>query len=500
MAARIPDRNLFLSRFFLFAVFALYYSSFCMYGFNFWDEGGIYYGGVRYLNGESVITDFFGYAAGRYLIVEGVYRVLGQEMINVRYVFALLSASLPFLAFIISRRIMPLPFAVASAILLLSAPAVYYQRFYGFVYLFNAFAFMLFIEDRKKFLWIVAGGLLAYYLKVETLLFLIPLYIFIAWREIGGKGRVFKVLVVALAIITVYINGKFYDFVYFRVVNELGLWSNPFPTLFGEYQGRGFGFIGFFENILFYLPFISAVSLVYIALRYFSKERIKKEQLLILAYLQMAALSLVVSRAGFDNLMRCLPLFFITAPFLVHFLVSRARTETLRKLAAGAAAFVFTIYIYDFNISHGFYVGSIGAVIRNRVQVETGKAKGVYTNRTDADIIQGLTEWIKRETKPGDPIFAIPLNPILYYLADRDNPTRFDWILPGSLRSKGEERDVIISLNRARPKLIILVDIDIDNKEERSLKRYVPGIVGWIIQNYSYAGRVAFFQIWRPKR
>jgi hypothetical protein len=161
---------------------------------------------------------------------------------------------------------------------------------------------------------------------------------------------------------------------------------------------------------------------------------------------------------------------------------------------------VLTVYLYDFNMAHGFYVGSIGSVFENRVTVEAGKARGVYTSRIDADIIRGLTGWIEQETGPGDPIFAIPLSPILYYLTGRENPTRYDWILPGSLRSKAEERDVIKSLNRARPKLIILVDIDIDNREERSLKGYVPGIVNWIVNNYSYAGRVAFFQIWRPKR
>jgi hypothetical protein len=471
-----------------------------MYGFNFWDEGGIYYGGIRYLRGESVITDFYGYPAGRYLVVEAVYRILGQEMINVRYVFALLSGSLPFLAFMISRRIMPLPYAVAAAVLVLSAPAVYYQRFYGFVYLFNAFAFMLVLEDNKKYPWIIVGGLLAYFLKVETLFFLIPLYMFLGWRVMQGRGGVIKVFIAVAAVIVLYINGKYYEFVYFRVVNELGLWSNSFPGLFGSYQGREFGFIGFFENILFYLPFITSVSLGVIALRYFPKDRMRRDQLLVLAYLQMSALALVVSRAGFDNLIRCLPLFFITSPFLAHFLISRARPGSLRRFGRSVAAFVLTVYLYDFNMAHGFYVGSIGSVFGNRVTVEAGKARGVYTSRIDADIIRGLTGWIEQETGPGDPIFAIPLSPILYYLTGRENPTRYDWILPGSLRSKAEERDVIKSLNRARPKLIILVDIDIDNREERSLKGYVPGIVNWIVNNYSYAGRVAFFQIWRPKR
>ena len=496
----MPDRNLLLSRFFLFSVFSLYYASFCMYGFNFWDEGGIYYGGIRYLRGESVITDFFGYAAGRYLIVEAVYRLFGQEMINVRYVFALLSASLPFLAFMIARRIMPLPFAVAAAVLVLSAPAVYYQRFYGFVYLFNAFAFMLFLEDKKQFPWVIIGGLFAYYLKVETLIFLIPLYIFLAWRVTEGRGRALKVLAIATTFIVVYINSKYYEFVYFRVVNEIGLWSNSFPSLFGSYQGREFGFIGFFENLLFYLPFITAILLGFISLRYFSKDHIKRDQLLILAYLQMAALALVVSRAGFDNLIRCLPLFFIVSPFLVHFLISRARPEAVQRFRRGAAEFLLAIYLYDFNFAHGFYAGSIGTVLRNRVKVESGLAKGVYTNKTDANIIFGLTKWIEQETDPGDPIFTVPLNPILYYLTDRVNPTRYDWLLPGTLRSQAEEMDVIKSLNSTRPKIIILVDIDIDNREERSLKRYVPSIVGWIVNNYSYSGRVAFFQVWRQKK
>ncbi|MEE8483924.1 MAG: hypothetical protein V3S46_04925, partial [Nitrospinota bacterium] len=278
---------------------------------------------------------------------------------------------------------------------------------------------------------------------------------------------------------------------------KITFWGNPFPVPWEGYQGKEFGFSAFLENLLFYLPFFGATALGFSALRV--EERGRKKLLLILAYLQICAMSLVVNRAGFDNLIRCLPLFYITAAYLAYRLVKKLDNPPVKRAAVAFLALVWSSYIYDLNVNNGFYTGSVGAVWEGGGQVTRGRAAGIRTYREDAAIIERLTEWIESETSPDDPIFAVPLNPIWYYLSDRKNPTYYDWILPTTFRKDKAEEKLLRQLDTTPPKMVIFFDLAIDNKEERRLKNYAPLLVKWINDNYIYKGHVSNFQVWVRK-
>jgi hypothetical protein len=44
-----------------------------------------------------------------------------------------------------------------------------------------------------------------------------------------------------------------------------------------------------------------------------------------------------------------------------------------------------------------------------------------------------LVDELKRTTRPGEPIFVYPTSPLIYVLAERPNPTRFDHLYPGTI-------------------------------------------------------------------
>ena len=99
----------------------------------------------------------------------------------------------------------------------------------------------------------------------------------------------------------------------------------------------------------------------------------------------------------------------------------------------------------------------------------------------------------------GDPILALPLNPVFYFLTDRVNPTRYDWILPGMLTTE-EEKKMVEGLKIHRPKMVIFVDIPIDGKEERRLANYAPLLYGFLIENYQFDEIIGLFQILLPRQ
>jgi len=498
MTCKVLGNRPILSGAIVFLISAFYFLSYSSYGINLWDEGGLYYGGIRYLGGQEAMKDFLGYPPGRYILAETVFHIFGNEMLPLRWTIAILSALLVLFVFQISRKLMPLPYRISAVILMLSAPAVYYQRFYSFSFLFTAFAVVLFIEDRKNLFWLLLSALYAYFFKIETLIIFLPLYLFLfLQKKENGKEKKMG-LAVILGLLLIIFSGKYGSELIYRFLNDYQQWGNNFPSLFEGYQGRAFNLFAFLENLLFYLPFITALLTFLVGIK--SDDEKRKTTLLSLAYLQLSAMAVVIMRAGFDNLIRCLPLFFITAPFLVFHAVQKCDGKIKKPLIDFLSALLFVLYLWTFNVANGFYTGSIGAIAGKSVVIDEGRAKGIHTSIINKRIIFAVTDWIEEETKKGDSILLLPLSPIFYYLSERDNPTRYDWLLPGSLKNEGEEKNLIKGLNKKPPTLIILADIEIDNIPQRRLKGYAPLLVEWIAERYSYQGRVNLFQVWKLKK
>ncbi len=483
----------------IFSAFALYYISFCRYGLNLWDEGGIYYGGQRYLEGQRVFRDFLGYPPAIYWISEASFRLFGDHMLPLRYLWAVITAFFPLFAYLIGRRFLAGWWLAAAVLLVASAPAVYYQRTYGLIFLFSAWAVFAYHDDRRRWPWLAAAAVAAYLVKVEVLLIIGPLYVWLLLEAYGFRRRGWALLA-ALAVFGALIFwNDLTEFLFFKVRTELRLWGNSFPLPWEGYQGSEFGFFSFLENLLFYLPFLAGLGLAGHALWAPGVAREERLRLLALAYLQTGAMALVVMRAGFDNLIRCLPLFFIGVVVLARLGAARIGPGPFLKPVLAGCVAAWALYMADLNFNNGFYTDSIGAVRAPGEEIMEGKARGVVADPRDAAIVKRLTEWIQLAAAPGEPIFAAPLNPIWYYLAERRNPAYYDWLLPGTLRGPADEEKLVAQLEEGRPALVILVDIAIDNKEERRLAAYAPRFTAWLLERYAYSGGVDYFQIWRRK-
>jgi len=90
-------------------------------------------------------------------------------------------------------------------------------------------------------------------------------------------------------------------------------------------------------------------------------------------------------------------------------------------------------------------------------------ADGVTTTPADAAALRGLLADIDAHSCPGDPILVAPPrfdrvtvgDPLLYVLAQRTNPTRYDVMQPGVVTTAKVQREMIADLERARPALIV---------------------------------------------
>ncbi len=90
-------------------------------------------------------------------------------------------------------------------------------------------------------------------------------------------------------------------------------------------------------------------------------------------------------------------------------------------------------------------------------------ADGVRVPAATARDYEAAVAAIQDRVPPGEPIYVVPRrsdlvtagNPLLYVLADRPNPTRYDIEAPGVVTSAKVQRELVADLERARPRVVV---------------------------------------------
>jgi hypothetical protein len=232
--------------------------------------------------------------------------------------------------------------------------------------------------------------------------------------------------------------------------------SLPFPIDYdGALNTSSIG--GFFSDsaeslLLFYLPLALVAglvgSLVALGLR-FERGR----------WWQLAP---AVFALGMTHYLVIRPDLFHTAPLAVMVAVlgswviadrsGYARVRPVRVAAVGAAALALG------------YATVEGADRRwlelraDRVALDVPAADGVRVRRDTARQLERIVRYVQRHTRPGEPIYVATRRadlvtagaPLLYVLAERPNPTRYDIAAPGVVTTEPVQREIVDDLERAR--------------------------------------------------
>ena len=527
----------------------VYFLSFSKYGLNIWDEGGYANGTLRTLNGENALVDFNpnGYLPGRYWYGVLFFKLFGVEIQSLRIGVVLLTPLMVIMVYSISRKIMPSGFSFLAALCVLSAPSMYYNRFYPFFVILILYFLTKTIANRNliSLTGLTLTILLSSFFKFEVTLFSILvsmaiLAILFFNNSIKFNIHVGKILnifpkyltylsglgIIATGFFLFYLGKDGYFLQVFKIVVEAHeVWGNPFPELFPFFKlYNEIGYHKIFERILFYLPiFVYSLVLVIILVRFFSNKydfELVNLHLLAIVGFGICAFGLVIWRAGFDNLLRTLPPFYILFSYLLFIVWQKViffqnnsgnpvHAKVTRVPLSLLIVFLPSLFYYEMNTYHGFYAGSVGA--RNWVVNKNFKAMNpetapvklekldVKTRPAEAKWISEVVNRINLYSKKGDPILALPLNPLFYFLTDRINPTPYEWVLPGML-NKDEELKMVEILKIKLPKVVVYVDIAIDGKEERRIKNYAPHLYDFLVENYRFQEMIGLFQILLPKR
>jgi len=117
---------------------------------------------------------------------------------------------------------------------------------------------------------------------------------------------------------------------------------------------------------------------------------------------------------------------------------------------------------------------------------------GLKIDPLEGEMYSQLVGFIKQETNQGDPIFVVPYNPEIYFLADRPNPFRF-YHLGLGVTNIHEGQALIQSLKAAPPALIVFNASDINNTDASVL------IAEYIREAYLPIKQIGEFEIFSFK-
>ena len=124
--------------------------------------------------------------------------------------------------------------------------------------------------------------------------------------------------------------------------------------------------------------------------------------------------------------------------------------------------------------------------------LRSDRARGVRAVPIEAQRIDAVTRYVAEHTSPDEPIFVVPWAAGFYFLADRENPTRTDFML---FEDPEAYPCLIARLEQQPPKYVIYgYTWDVDGRHFRD---YAAPIDRYIRSRYAIEDGVDGYEIWR---
>jgi hypothetical protein len=234
--------------------------------------------------------------------------------------------------------------------------------------------------------------------------------------------------------------------------------------------------------LLFYLPpFVQAIASLYLVRSVISRQFGRREALLAflvvwsgLFYLQ------VLIRSDFTPLVITLPPFFLLTAF--GWSIVREKIANHRKVnitLSGALAGLIALLLW---LLHSFALPDVTRA-NERLALDRGGVR-IEQAHMIADFVQRLQASVPSDRS----ILALPYQPMFYFLCERRNPTRWNYLWPGDQTDQDHQR-LIEEAERDPPALVLLA-------QQREVAAFAPAITEYLRAHYLWTGYVGDIAIY----
>ena len=189
-------------------------------------------------------------------------------------------------------------------------------------------------------------------------------------------------------------------------------------------------------------------------------------------YLALVTLALVVSAYPRADVMHLA--FFVALPLALGAVL------LARHQAAGAVAVALSV------VALLYVAGYVVARVK-----EHPVNSPVGTLRASANESYALHDLLAR-VRPGDGLYVHPYMPVLYFLTQAHNPTRYSYLAPGMMAGR-EEQQTLQGLEQRPPAWVLYLPLAREEylrvfPNAKDLNHQFTGIEEWIARNYAVTG------------
>jgi 4-amino-4-deoxy-L-arabinose transferase-like glycosyltransferase len=454
------------------------------------DEGLLAYGTVRVMDGQIPHRDFVSLQPPlSYYTSAAVFKIFGTSLLSLRIFGLFLFLLLPLLIYAVGRNFMGriASFAAAAPVCVLGMP---YMRFVPFAVwqgiaasVAAALFWIVAMLSKRPWLGFTAGCLTASSLFLRhdqaiytgTALVVFTIALIFTGEDFRNLRRVFILWLVGIAAVCVpllifwskigALPEMFRQLVIFPFATYRKTSALPFPGLLAQKS-----FLDFATAVLFYIPpIVQAIAAIYLVQSIVRRCFQVREAILIfltvwsgLFYLQ----SLV--RSDLTHLLMTLPPFFLLAAFGWSMVRERI-PRPANVIVSSAVVLVVASFLW---------------ALRPVVLPDMSEEKEILNlprggvRIAQAAVIGDFFHNLQQAVPADRAILALPYQPMFYFLSERRNPTRWNYLWPGD-QTEREHQVLIEQVEHDPPALVLLA-------EQREVARFAPIIVEYVRQQYIY--------------
>ena len=323
----------------------------------------------------------------------------------------------------------------------------------------------------------------------------------------GGerRGRVLAALAGTSAAVAAAVYGPFvvaigpadlYDALIGTSFREGGYWRLPFPL---RYRGGLGGPVEWKDALDFYVPLLVVVgvlaAVVTAALTWRGERRAPWLAAGLLAFAG-GGLAYLVSRIDAFHVQ---PLEIVVAVLLPVSIAAARRRRALVVVPAAVLALLTT---------HAIATRAVALFDPPRLStVDVAVADGAKAPPREARALERTVALVDGLVPPGEPIYVLPRRsdlapltaPLVYVLAERDNPTRADH---GLLTGAADQRSIVATLERVRPRALVRWTDPLSSKPEPNRRGRSSGVRlldDWVAAHYRLRQRAGSYDVLVPR-
>jgi hypothetical protein len=228
--------------------------------------------------------------------------------------------------------------------------------------------------------------------------------------------------------------------------------------------------------LLFYLPpFVQAIASLYLVRSIVSRGFSRREALLTFLVIWSALFYLqVIVRSDFTHLVIALPPFFLLTAFGWSIMRQKFANRDRINLALSA---IFAVLVTSFLwVLHSFALPDV-TLATEQLALERG---GVRIEQ--AHVVADFVQRLQATVPPDRSILALPYQPMFYFLCERRNPTRWNYLWPGDQTKQDHDR-LIDEAERDPPAVVLLA-------QQRQVAEFAPTIIDYLRGHYLWTADV----------